>query len=412
MMNIEFRQEIGRCFLVAECGEIKENEYHISMITENSIRGLLSCKVVYEETKRKLFFDVTNKISLEDKYSGKNMEVEDITELFSNISQIYSEGRKYLLDEKYFVISPEFIFFDPISGDFYLIYLPQESNNEKIDNPYEKIADFFLQKVNQYNQLAVKITYMFYKMTKINTFSMEAFRDIIDKEILLSVNAKQKNDIDSLNQLVADNEEIDYKEEIEDKGINKIIVTVGISLVLIVVFITYKKSMYATYILISVVISVLVTMFLFIKYIVNLIRNKKEEELDFYMKNAQEEDYWCDNETQIFSDETEVFTSNADIYEKELCISWKENGKTKKHSISSYPVTIGKKSSEVDCCISEQSVSRIHAKIEKVNGKMFIKDMNSTNGTLVNGQRISASTIVEIEKESEIYIGNVQIRLI
>lgn len=412
MNKLEFRQEIGRSYLVAECQEKEENEYLISMITENRIRGFLTSKIVYEERKRKIFYDVTNKISLENEYSNKNIDIEDITELFSNISLIYTEGRKYLLEEKFFVINPEYIFFDPISNEFSFMYLPDDSSIERLDNPYEILADFLLQKVNQHNQLAVKITYMFYKMTKINTFSLEAFREIIDKEISIDNSIKKKNDLEQENQTDFEQEMIDYEEEVRYEGAGKIIFFVAISLSSFVLFMYFKKSIYSTYILLVSILSLLVAIAFLIKFLFNLINNRKEAEMDFYMKNANEEDYWCDSETQVFSDETEIYADNMASFERELTLSWKENGKTKKYSVSSYPVIIGKKASEVDCCISEQSVSRIHAKLEKQNGKLYLKDMSSTNGTLVDGQRIDASSVVEIQKESEIQVGNVQIRLI
>lgn len=68
--------------------------------------------------------------------------------------------------------------------------------------------------------------------------------------------------------------------------------------------------------------------------------------------------------------------------------------------------------SEVDCCILDQSVSRIHAKIDKQNGKLFIKDMNSTNGTEVDGEKIAVGELMEIGEETSILLGNMSIRIV
>ena len=48
----------------------------------------------------------------------------------------------------------------------------------------------------------------------------------------------------------------------------------------------------------------------------------------------------------------------------------------------------------LDCgvCLNAPAVSREHAVIRKINGKYYIEDMNSRNGTEVNGPKIKART--------------------
>lgn len=40
-------------------------------------------------------------------------------------------------------------------------------------------------------------------------------------------------------------------------------------------------------------------------------------------------------------------------------------------------------------------MSRIHSKITNSNGKLYIEDLQSTNGTLVDGERISEPAIIK-----------------
>ena len=44
--------------------------------------------------------------------------------------------------------------------------------------------------------------------------------------------------------------------------------------------------------------------------------------------------------------------------------------------------------------ISDSSVSLMHASLERIDGSWFIEDLQSTNGTFVNGERVSRSLIV------------------
>src|SRR5690348_12739163 len=62
------------------------------------------------------------------------------------------------------------------------------------------------------------------------------------------------------------------------------------------------------------------------------------------------------------------------------------------HIIRDETTTIGRlKSNSV--VIDDSSVSLMHAKITRKNGDYFLKDLNSTNGTMVNGQVIAEAKL-------------------
>jgi len=69
------------------------------------------------------------------------------------------------------------------------------------------------------------------------------------------------------------------------------------------------------------------------------------------------------------------------------------------------PVTIGRRRGN-KLCLPHLSVSGYHATIEHYRGCMVIKDLSSTNGTLVNGERIRRHILVHLD---EIVIGSYQI---
>lgn len=80
--------------------------------------------------------------------------------------------------------------------------------------------------------------------------------------------------------------------------------------------------------------------------------------------------------------------------------------KNKKHiELTQFPFTIGKMAGCVDCALTDDSISRLHARIEKQDGKILLTDMNSMNGTYKNGLRMEPSETVEIEPGDEIRFG-------
>lgn len=63
---------------------------------------------------------------------------------------------------------------------------------------------------------------------------------------------------------------------------------------------------------------------------------------------------------------------------------------------------IGKERSKVDYCITNNSVSRVHAIITFEDGNYFIKDNNSTNYTYLNGEALPASQKVMLNNNDRI----------
>jgi pSer/pThr/pTyr-binding forkhead associated (FHA) protein len=75
----------------------------------------------------------------------------------------------------------------------------------------------------------------------------------------------------------------------------------------------------------------------------------------------------------------------------------------------SKPCVIGR-SSELDMVLVEDMVSRKHAKITWVQGKLNIEDLGSTNGTFVNGEKILKPS--RIKEGDRILIGTSILKLV
>jgi predicted component of type VI protein secretion system len=67
------------------------------------------------------------------------------------------------------------------------------------------------------------------------------------------------------------------------------------------------------------------------------------------------------------------------------------------HLLKEETVTIGRMRGNA-IVIDDSSVSLLHAKITRANGQYFLKDLNSTNGTLLNGQSIDEAQLRENDR--------------
>ena len=55
---------------------------------------------------------------------------------------------------------------------------------------------------------------------------------------------------------------------------------------------------------------------------------------------------------------------------------------------------VGRKTGLCDLVIDRSSVSKIHCILVKTDGLLFVRDLGSTNGTRVNGQRVTRGALL------------------
>lgn len=72
------------------------------------------------------------------------------------------------------------------------------------------------------------------------------------------------------------------------------------------------------------------------------------------------------------------------------------------------PLTIGRDSS-ADLVLPVSAVSRRHAEVRRENGRFFVRDLGSRNGTLVNGRPIAEA---ELEPLDELRVGDAVLKMV
>ena len=77
-------------------------------------------------------------------------------------------------------------------------------------------------------------------------------------------------------------------------------------------------------------------------------------------------------------------------------------GNEKNIVLSSEAFLIGSQREDVDGYITNETVSRMHARITKEGDAYYLEDLNSTNGTYLNGERLSYREKVKIQKNDKI----------
>lgn len=69
---------------------------------------------------------------------------------------------------------------------------------------------------------------------------------------------------------------------------------------------------------------------------------------------------------------------------------------------------VGRKRGLCDLVVDHHGVSKLHCAIAKTDGLLFIRDLGSTNGTKVNGQRVTRGALLPGD---ELAFGNMKFRV-
>ena len=64
----------------------------------------------------------------------------------------------------------------------------------------------------------------------------------------------------------------------------------------------------------------------------------------------------------------------------------------------------------MDVCLNEPGVSRLHAKLEREGTEYYITDLNSTNGTKINGSLLEANERKQIQIGDELDFAGILFR--
>jgi hypothetical protein len=74
-------------------------------------------------------------------------------------------------------------------------------------------------------------------------------------------------------------------------------------------------------------------------------------------------------------------------------------------------VVLGRSPEQADLVIADQSVSRKHARLRLKSGDLAIEDLDSANGTVVDGRVIKAGRPVPLDPGTEVELGAVRLTL-
>ncbi|MFI3212927.1 MAG: DUF6382 domain-containing protein [Eubacteriales bacterium] len=427
-MEFTTKSDLCKSYLLSETTQdYDKNNYQYKMITKNKIKGLLDCGEGFLDGKYTLQYNVSGKKSLLQEFQEKELQFCHMVSILQGLNTMLMEIKLYLLNEKFVLLTPDLIFWEEDTSQPYFIYCPLEEINE--EGKLRALADFFLEHGNHRDEHVVNISYLFYKQTKERFFSLTAFLTVLDKEQSLKFQDNQlamettEKRIDGIEiveeskEVHPDDTELEEKEK-EDNKIKKkdgfktyrlvlsiccLLGSVGVGGIIMLYPLSYQLFIgMVTLATVLVLISVLFLILFLCKKkekTKTVIEEKKIEEIPF----LQEEDMVHEiGETVYLGQSMEIQDSEASYY-----LEYQTEQEMRRIPLIYLPLTVGKEREKVSLVLEDPSVSRVHCRFVEKKDKIGIIDLNSTNGTKINGILLEQGEIVSIEQGDEITIGTV-----
>ena len=371
-MNIEYVRNLqfGYMRIAAErpLSKLEEN-----MLSANRIEGMLPVQWFREDDNYLLCYEITGMQALDRLLENRPADEKLLKILLTGVTVTVMQLEKYLLFEEGVCLLPEMIFFDNKAETIHFCYYPQE--NKILQEQLIKLMEYLLAKTDHKNTNAVQLVYSVYEGVQNPSFCLSDLRRYVQNEI----NVYENEDIliEKCNDK-AEEKEIFRKEKLCDGEQNR----------------DWKENWQKRNLLEKIFCKLQIKPDLTNGIIQRFCCKKKEkEDVVLYEDEREEVEEYV---TTILNQEQneamgvlkyEGFHSLEDIV------------------IIKTPFVIGKDSG-CDGIIKHPNISRYHAKITYQEGTYFIEDLNSTNGTMVNGGLLGYKTKVSLKKGQEVYLAN------
>ena len=444
-MRAEYKRDMNHNYLILYGeDEINTDSYQVRMLVGNVIPSLLKCRIQGMDGRFLVYFDITSKQALSVLYEEKKMGVEDLRLIFGGFVKAMEDAAEYLMNPGQFIISPEYIYTDIEKQEIYFCMMPGYEKEQ-----FQFLTEYILPKIDHQDQDAVILGYGVYKRAMEDSFHLEHIKEELyktqgqqgtttTKAEQMKTESEQRQESEDFNpeeEGFWENEEIN-QEFVRDGEKSKrlslpqktgvivlaAILLCGIAAITLMGYLPYLET--GTILGIIIVLVACVMLFVYVSKIKKKpgeLRQGREEERDKpkgitgkvptdqtdQSQNTIKSVVKSTNKpvvksSQLHADYGETVVLSAGAVSGPASLVSKEPGELATIYINEDLTVIGKLETACDAVISLPTVSRIHAKIRKKEDAYYLTDMNSRNGTAVNGRLLLPDEEYRLEPEDEV----------
>lgn len=413
-LNREYKREGINYYIVIE--QEVENQLELKMLSRNQPKALLPIEVRNQNGSTYFYYNITNQKNLKKITEKTALSYIEIKTLFESIFETIEMTKEYFLEADSLLFEEETIY---KSDSYGFLYLPGRKSN--IVNQIQELVSYLMDKIDHQDQEAVVYIYGLYRIVREGNFDIESLRNLENKKEenpynqIMKEHRQQKDELETILRQQEEKERekqnlIDKKQipqtKIEVKKESKFSISIlrWIPLTFLALLLIYEGYyMYGKAASIEIQVLCIFTFFCFVIYLIILFwwmkRKKEKKKMDKLFANLERQS----NDT--YSNETTVLDETY-VGRKLAKLSPVSERDGYPIFITKEKFTIGNMLGNADGKINRKQISRMHTLIEKKGDKFFIRDLKSTNGTIINGIFLREEERIEIKDGDEIEFGD------
>lgn len=431
-MKAEYKRDMNHNYLVLYGEEINTDSYQVRMLVGNVIPSLLKCRIQSMDGKYMIYYDITSRQSLKTLYEDRKLKIEDLHLIIGGFVRIMEDSAEYLMNPSQLVMNPEYIFIELEKQQVCFCFLPGYEKDIKMQ--FQDLTEYLLPKIDHEDAKAVTLGYGIYRRTLENGFHLEHIKEELYKT--KNDNAEKIPEIpknpwpDRIEEPIdqPESEEIssdfyrdtEKEQEKKRKPVHKILICL-LCILAAAGFMALSFIGFLPHIGLEVILGIILVgmgigmlIYLVVKRIkdrksqekvVEAVLNKRRDELDREFKreeiNFQEKDVSVAENIQPEDFGETVVLSCSEVSGPASFVS-REPGELATIYLKDDLTVIGKLENACDAVINLPTVSRIHAKVRKKENAYYLTDLNSRNGTSVNGRLLLPDEEYKLQAEDEV----------
>lgn len=380
-MEIWYKRSMSDNYMVIPgAGLHTEENYQIRMLLENQVPGLLPCKMQKINGEEFFYYEITGCQSLQNLFEKRKFGYGELEELFLGVFRIMEKLDEYLLNRDYLILQPSCIFQNKGDNRYCFVWIPSAHGN--IEMEFRQLTEYLLPKIDHRDKQAVTLGYGVYKESMEANLKMDFLKEHMNTRAEEYEEEEKSYDVEAQQERQKILDDFYKEEEEETEGILgklwPVLVIVMGAMIFLLVRNWWKHS--SIYLLIGTlgIIGILGGAWCWYSF-----WRKKQEE-----KNPSSTLDVCEENEEVLVQEPEQETGTTVLLQK-IRMPWVyleelEGEKPKKFALEKEITIIGKWRENVDICLEIPTVSRMHGKIIHREGKDFLIDLNSRNGTMLN----------------------------
>lgn len=443
-MRTDYKRDMNHSYMVLQgIGQVDTSSYQIRMLAGNVIPKLLKCRLQGVDGKTIFSYEITSRQPLASLFENKKLNIEDLQLVFGGFVQVMEEMAEFLLNPENLVISPEHMYADVEKKELYFCYLP--GYDHEVREQFQTLTEYVLPKLNHEDAKAVMLGYGVYRRALEESFHLENIKEELYRvrgesaEKVIPIKNQGKIPEEPASENIFAEEELPVMEDNlwkanpqedtktkDEKTIGmKKITGCAVAAILALGLVFLKAFGYLPWLTMEAMVGAGLVLLgggtlIYFGYSKrkkkdNLVRTGEREigsfikaapvgrtevqEMEKLIKGQEERKEIITEEPKEFG-ETVVLSANIERGPASLVS--REPGELATIYLKDEITVVGKLETAADAVIPLPTVSRVHAKIRKRENDYFLCDLNSRNGTSVNGRMLKNEEEYLLQDEDEV----------